>query len=55
MLVTDSQEVVDLGPVTIKALFSKRTHTGITTEFFPSKTLLPLFKTDHPTIAHKWR
>lgn len=42
MLVTDSQEVVDLGPVTIKALFSKRTHAGITTEFYRATEIEPM-------------
>ena len=26
--------MLDLGPVTLEALFSKRTHAGITTEFY---------------------
>ena len=42
MVVTDSQEVVDLGPVTIKALFSKRTHAGITTEFYRATEIEPM-------------
>lgn len=42
MLVTDSQEVVGLGPVTIKALFSKRTHAGITTEFYRATEIEPM-------------
>ena len=34
--------MVDLGPVTIEALFSKRTHAGIITEFYRAAEIEPM-------------
>ena len=34
--------MLDLGPVTLEALFSKRTHAGITTEFYRAAEIEPM-------------
>lgn len=34
--------MLDLGPVTLEALFSKRTHAGIKTEFYRAAEIEPM-------------